>query len=140
MNIIKSINFVTFKDYNKTYYNGENKVVESYNDNNKLTNRVTYDKFDRVVLANWFDEWGNDNGFMQKEYVTDGFIETCKTPTQEYKRICRNFIKDGFQYYTEKYLSKNRPENNYYNESIRNMFGKLVKMISNGKIIFEQKL
>lgn len=139
--MIKSINFTTFKAHNKqTYYEGENKIVEYFNDNNKLISKVAYDKFERDIFTNWFDEFGSNNGFMRKEYMNGGFIETCKTPTQEYKRTCRKFVKDGFEHYIEEYISTTSPEKNYCNESIRNMFGKLIKMIANGKIIFEQKL
>lgn len=133
--MIKPIKLITFKGHNNTYYDGENKIIEYYNDNNILTNRVTYDKFGRDILTNWFDEYGNNKGFMSKKYVNDGHIETCKTPNQEYIRTCRSFIKDGFKHYIEEFVSKTKPANNYCNESIRDSFGKLVKMISNGKVI-----
>ena len=137
--MIKSINCITFKAHDKTYYDGENKIVECYNDQNKLTRIVTYDKFERAILTNWFDEFERDIGFMRKDYLSDGdIIETCKTPTQEYTRTMHAFTKDGFHHRIEKYVSKTRPENNYCHESIRNMFGELVKMISNGKVIFKQ--
>lgn len=135
--MIKLINFITFKGHDKTYYAGENKIVKCFSDNNKLLSCNEYDKFDRHVHTTWFDESGNCSGFMHKKYLDDGYIETCKTRTQEYTRTIRNFIENGFKHQTEEYVSKTKPEANYFNESIRDTFGKLVKIISNKKVIFE---
>lgn len=138
--MITPISAITFKGSSKIYYEGENKIVDYFSDNNKLLSRNKYDKSDRHIQTNWFDEYGNDTGFMNKKYTEDGFIETCKTKTQEYTRTTHKFIKNGFQHYTEEYISKSKPEANYFNESVKDLLGNLIKMLSNGKVIFEKKL
>lgn len=41
---------------------------------------------------------------------------------------------------TEEYISKSKPEASYFNESVKDLLGNLIKMLSNGKVIFEKKL
>lgn len=126
---------IRFCSTEKISYNGENKIVETFRDNNQLACRSEYDKLGRDIHTNWFDISGNDAGFMHKKYLNDGYIETCKTPTQEYTRTTKKFIKDSFIHYTEEYISKTNPQANYFNEIIRSLSGKLVQIISNGKTI-----
>ncbi|MBD5401997.1 hypothetical protein HDR58_04235 [bacterium] len=122
----------------KISYDGDNKIVETFNNNNQLTSRSIYDKLERHIHTDWFDKSGTKNGFMNIEYTQDGYIETCKTPTQEYTRTIKKFIKDSYIHQTEEYLSKTSPKSNYLNESIKNLSGKLVELISNGKTILKK--
>ena len=44
-------------------------------------------------------------------------------------------VKDSFTHMIETYTSKTSPECNYVNEFVRDITGKLVKIINNGKMI-----
>ena len=128
-------NTINFKSSSKTFYNGENKTTEYYNDNNTLTKTVEVDKFERFIDAKEYSKTGEIISHMHKEYENEKIVETYKSIFQEYTRIIR-FVKNGeFTHIIEEYISKTSPEKNYVHESIRDCANRLVKMICNGKVI-----
>lgn len=129
-------NPISFKSWTKTFYNGENKITEYYDDNNLLIKTLETDKFSRDVDTKEFNEKGDVVFHLHKKYEKDGkIIETCKDRFQEYTRTVSFDKKGEFTHRIEEYVSKLTPENNYVHEFIKDSTNKLVKIICNGKVI-----
>ena len=124
----------TFGNSEKTYQQGENKVVDTLNDELKLIKRVEYDKFNREVDIKWYDEVNNITDHMHKEYFETenekGFIETFKNQFQEYVRKSSTKFEDGVKHVIDDYTSKSSPENSYINDFVYDLKGKLQKIIT----------
>ena len=125
---------LTFGNSEKTYQQGENKVVDTLNDELKLIKRVEYDKFNREVDIKWYDEVNNITDHMHKEYFETenekGFIETFKNQFQEYVRKSSTKFEDGVKHVIDDYTSKSSPENSYINDFVYDLKGKLQKIIT----------
>ena len=125
---------LTFVNSEKTYQQGENKVVDTLNDELKLIKRVEYDKFNRDVDVKWYDEVNNITDHMHKEYFETenekGFIETFKNQFQEYVRKSSTKFEDGVKHVIDDYTSKSSPENSYINDFVYDLKGKLQKIIT----------
>ena len=125
---------LTFGNSEKTYQQGENKVVDTLNDELKLIKRVEYDKFNREVDIKWYDEVNNITDHMHKEYFETenekGFIETFKNQFQEYVRKASTKFEDGVKHVIDDYTSKSSPENSYINDFVYDLKGKLQKIIT----------
>jgi len=125
---------LTFGNSEKTYQQGENKVVDTLNDELKLIKRVEYDKFNRDVDVKWYDEVNNITDHMHKEYFETenekGFIETFKNQFQEYVRKSSTKFEDGVKHVIDDYTSKSSPENSYINDFVYDLKGKLQKIIT----------
>ena len=125
---------LTFGNSEKTYQQGENKVVDTLNDELKLIKRVEYDKFNREVDIKWYDEVNNITDHMHKEYFETenekGFIETFKNQFQEYIRKSSTKFEDSVKHVIDDYTSKSSPENSYINDFVYDLKGKLQKIIT----------
>ena len=51
------------------------------------------------------------------------------------REAIKTIAKDSFTHHIEIFTSKTSPESNYINEFVRDMKGKLVKVINNGKVL-----
>ena len=129
-------NTISFKSWSKTFYNGENKITEYYDDNNLLIKTLETDKFSRDVDTKEFGKDGEITFHLHKKYEGNNkIIETCKDRFREYTRTT-SFIKKGdYTHRIEEYVSKLSPDSNYIHEFIRDKADRLVKIISNGKVI-----
>lgn len=127
-------NQITFVNKTKTYNEGGIKTHEIFDDNNILIKRIQYDSFDRAIDTKTFNVSGEITDHMHKEYFENGYVETFKNATQEYTRKAYTIIKDTLTHRVEEYISKTSPENNYINEFVRDLSGKLIRIINNGKI------
>ena len=125
---------LTFGNSEKTYQQGENKVVDTLNDELKLIKRIEYDKFNREVDVKWYDEVNNITDHMHKEYFETenekGFIETFKNQFQEYIRKSSTKFENGVKHVIDDYTSKSSPENSYINDFVYDLKGKLQKIIT----------
>jgi len=125
---------LTFGNSEKTYQQGENKVVDTLNDELKLIKRVEYDKFNRDVDVKWYDEVNNITDHMHKEYFETenekGFIETFKNQFQEYIRKSSTKFENGVKHVIDDYTSKSSPEKSYINDFVYDLKGKLQKIIT----------
>lgn len=125
---------INFKNTTKTYQKDKIKIVEYYNDNNKLLKRLEYDEFERDIDCKNFDEDGNLVSHQHKEYfetnTEKGLIETFKNHFQEYVR--KQYVKfiNGYKHSIEEFVSKSKPENSYKNEFIYDLQNNLVNVIS----------
>lgn len=88
-----------------------------------------------LTVRSLFDKERKVIGHLHKEYTPDGCIETYKSKTQEYVRVIRTLTDDTFTRHIEIFTSKTSPESNYVNEFVRDLKGKLIKIINNGKVI-----
>lgn len=133
-----NVNFdsVSFGCKNICYHDKTYNIKEVFDDDGRnLIRRIKYDKQCRDVDCEEFDRDKKVISHMHKEYTPDGCIETYKSTTQEYIREIKTVVKDSFTHHIEKFTSNTSPESNYVNEFIRDITGKLVKIINNGRII-----
>lgn len=128
-------NSVSFGNRSIRYHDNTHNIKETFDDSHNLIRIIKYDKQCRDVDCQEFNKEKKVIGHLHKEYTPDGCIETYKSKNQEYIRINRTLKEDSFTHYIEIFTSKTSPESNYVNEFIRDKFGKLVKIINNGKII-----
>ena len=66
------------------------------------------------------------------EYLPNKTIEPV-SGIQNYKRTITKEIKDSLIHITEEYLSTSAPSQNYLYKIIKNLEGKIISWISNGK-------
>ncbi len=118
------------------YHNLTHNIMDVFDKNQNLKRQVAYNKTALDIETKEFDENHNIIGRIHKKYTQDGCIETYDGVKQQYIREIKHFIKDSLTHYVEKYTSKTSPEKNYINEYIRDLNGKLVKIIINGKTIY----
>ena len=130
-----NFNSVSFGDRNICYHDQTHNIKETYDDRNHLIRITKYDKQCRDVDTQEFNEKREVIAHQHKKYTPDGSIETYKSKTQEYIRVIKTFAEDSFTHRTETFTSKTSPESNYVNEFIHDKFDKLVKVITNGKVI-----
>ena len=128
------ISNITFGQKVNIYHKGENTIKELFDDENRLSRLIEYDKFDRDIEAKSFDTYGNIIERMSKTYTDNGMIEHFKNAFQEYTRKTYTIIENGIKHRVEEFKSKTNPNCNYINEFIYDISGKLIKLISNGKI------
>ena len=128
------ISNITFGQKVNIYRKGENTIKEVFDDKNRLSRLIEYDKFDRDIEAKSFDSSGNIIEHMSKTYTENGMIEHFKNAFQEYTRKTYTIIENGIKHRVEEFKSKTNPNCNYINEFIYDISGKLIKLISNGKI------
>lgn len=119
-----------------------NHEVTFYYNNEVLHLRIENDERGRFVDRQEFNSDGEVIGYMRKEYFEnsdeEGYVEYCKDKYQDYTRkVCNTCIGDE-KHYKEEFICNNNPERNYTLESIFAQ-GKTIKMIQNGKVIFEKK-
>ena len=127
-------NIFTFGNSERIYQQGENKIVDTLNDELKLIKRIEYDKFNREVDIKWYDEVNNITDHMHKEYFETenekGFIEIFKNQFQEYVRKSSTKIENGVKHVIDDYTSKSSPENSYINDFVYDLKGNLQKLIT----------
>lgn len=128
------ISNITFGQKVNIYRKGENTIKEVFDDENRLSRLIEYDKFDRDIEAKSFDTYGNIIERMSKTYTDNGMIEHFKNAFQEYTRKTYTIIENGIKHRVEEFNSKTSLNCNYINEFIYDISGKLIKLISNGKI------
>ena len=132
-------NNIIFRERLKVYTKDGNKVIEHYDDNNSLVKSFVLDKFQRDIDSKHFDKEGNVIFHMHKDYLPNGMVETFKDKFQEYTRTIHIKVIDSMTHRIEEYCSKTSPDSNYINEYIRDVSGRLVKIINNGKEILLKK-
>lgn len=129
-----SISVISFGQRINTYKKGENRVEEIFNDDDLLSRTVEYDRFGRDIDAKTFDAKGNVTEHMMKTYSQDGCIETFKSNFQEYTRKTCTKIENSLKHRIEEYVSKTSPDKNYVHDFIYDLKGKLIKIVTNGKV------
>ena len=129
---------VSFCSTQKIYSVGDIKVKDFLDDNNILIRREKYDEFDRNTDTMWFNDDGSIKEEMHKDYFKseneEGLIETFKSKTQEYTRKAYSKTENNLRHSIDDFQSKTGKS--YYNDYIHDMLGNLVKIISNGKVIY----
>ena len=130
-----NINPINFSETSKIFKKGDNTVTHYFNDENILVRAVEIDKSGRDVDAREFDKEGNIISHLHKEYSGDNMEETFKNKFQQYVRKVRFEQKDGFSRRIEEFISETSPKSNYVHEFIKDASGKLLQIISNGKIL-----
>ena len=127
-------NCVNFGNSSRTSRQGENKIIETFDDDNFLLQRIEYDKFDRDVDVKRYDRQGNISEHMHKEYFESEnskcLIETYKNNFQEYIRKAYTTIDNRFKHSIDEYKSISSPEKSYINDAIYDLKGNFIKIIS----------
>lgn len=127
---------INFYGYSQKYKIGNNSLEDIFDDNDVLIKRYELDDKNRLVETVLFDELGNVEEFLHKDYFEKenekGFIETYVGPHQEYIRKSYEKTENGFRHVIDDFKSKTGKS--YINDFVHDMSGKLVKIISNGKI------
>ena len=128
---------ISFYESQKIYRTQNGTVKEVFDDENFLVRREKSDIFVRDTDTIWYDKNGNIIEEMHKNYFKtpdeEGCIETFKSKTQEYTRKAYTKFENGFKHVIDSYNSKTGK--NYFNDFIHDLSGKLLKIITNGKII-----
>ena len=134
------INFSFFSFGNKNIHSidGNYNVKETFDDNHNLIRLTRYDEKGRDIDTFEYNDKKEITAHQHKKYTSYGLIETYKNEHQEYRRIIKNEKRGSFVHHIEEFISKTSPKNNYVNEFIRDLTGKLVKIINNGKIIYSK--
>lgn len=129
------INFtsrVIFGNKTKVFQAGQNKIEETYSDDNVLLKRLERDEFNRDVDSKTFDLSGNITEHLHKDYFQTenekGFVETYKDKNQEYTRKAYTKIENGLKHIIDDFQSKTGKS--YITDFIYDMSGKLVDIIS----------
>lgn len=130
-----NFDFVSFGNRSIRFPDNTHSIMETYDDTNHLIRRIKYDKQCRDVDSQEFNKEKKVISHLHKEYTADGCVETYKSKSQEYVRVIKTIAKDSFTHHIEIFTSKTSPESNYINEFVRDMKGKLVKVINNGKVL-----
>jgi len=127
-------NILTFGNSERTFQQGEYKIVETFNDDMKLIKRIEYDKFGRDVDVKSYDGLDNIVDHMQKEYFETenekGYVEIFKNKFQEYVRKSYTKIENGMKHVIDDFTAKTNPEKSYFNDFIYDLNGKLQKVVS----------
>ncbi len=124
-------NTISFKSENINLH----REKEIYDENNKLIRLIKYDEFGRDTDSFEYNANREIIGYQHKEYTDNGCIETYKNQFQQYRRITKTELKDSNTHYIEEFISVTSPEKNYINEFVRDIAGKLIKVINNGKVV-----
>jgi len=131
-----SFNTIIFCESQKTYKHGDNTITEFFDDENTLIRRDETDSFGRNTDSKRFDKNGNITESIHKDYFKteseEGFIETFKSKYQEYTRKAYTRTENGIKHTIDDFHSKSGK--NYYNDFIHDLNGKLIRIISNGKV------
>ena len=128
-------NAINFLGTIKSYNFGENRITQYFDDDNYLTKIIEVDKFERDVDTKEFDRERNVTFHLHKDYTDSGYVETFKDKCQEYTRRVYTVVKGSMTHRIEEYVSKSSPQKNYVSEFIRDSSNKLVRIITNGKVI-----
>ncbi len=131
------INFSSVSFGNKNINSSEEtqKIAETFDDKHNLVRLTKYDKQGRDVDTFEYNEKKEITSHQHKKYTQNGLIETYKSKNQEYTRIIKKETRGSYIYHIEEFISKTSPQSNYINEFVRDLAGKLVKIINNGKVI-----
>lgn len=130
------INNTTFGNRIETGQTDSITYSKEFSDDNKLLKYIEKDtKTDKFLKVETFDNCGNRVAIQEYTYLPNKMIEHYKNKSQEYTRTITKEINDSLYHITEVFESKTKPANNYINETIRNLEGKIVKMFANGKRI-----
>ena len=130
--------FLSFGNKNIHCFDKNHNVKETFDDNHNLIRVTRYDEKGRDIDTFEYNDKKEITAHQHKEYTSYGLIETYKSEHQEYRRIIKNEKRGSFVYHIEEFISQTSPKNNYVNEFIRDLTGKLVKIINNGKIIYSK--
>ncbi len=128
---INSINFG-----NRTIITRNNNIQSKreYSDNGVLLSNSEIDENSgKYLKVEHFDNNGNPLDVQKFTYAPNKTTEYYKSKTQEYTRVITKENKDSFEHRKIVYTSKTSPDSNYIQETIRNIKGKLVAFIVNGK-------
>lgn len=125
-----------FFGYSQKYQIGNHSFEDVFDDNDVLIKRSELDEKNRLVETVWFDEKGNMKELLHKDYYVKnnekGYIETYASTHQEYIRKVYEKTEDGFRHVVDDFKSKTGKS--YINDFVHDLSGKLVKIISNGKV------
>lgn len=128
-------NNISFGNKTITTQNKNLVYTKEFNDNGNLISYTEKDILnDRFILSEKYDETGKIITSQHFEYLPNKTIETV-SGIQNYKRTITKEIKDSLIHITEEYLSTSAPSQNYLYKIIKNLEGKIISWISNGKKI-----
>lgn len=139
LNLGMKCNFsnILFGNSTKVYRQGENKIVETFDDDMRLLQKIEYDKFDRDIDVKRWDEFGQISEHMHKEYFekenTKGHIETYKNKFQEYIRKAYVRIDSDFRHSIDDFTSLSNPEKSYINDAIYDLNGEFIDIVTISK-------
>lgn len=138
----------SFGNYTKNVLQDEFLVEQEYNDDNKLLKESFYNKDNDKKIRKQIEHDANAGKISKVEnfnkdglwldtqyfeYSTGKEVETFNSPSMKYKRTITKLIKDSIEYLTEVYESSSNPENNYIYEITKNLQGKILTFLCNGK-------
>jgi hypothetical protein len=131
-----ALSSITFGNKNNIYA-PNSQAQESFlrYDSGEIKKSFIYDKWGRIISCCEYDKKGNLISQQNKSYSNNGCVETYKSQTQEYIRKCYVITKGNFKHFIEEFISRTSPDKNYVLEFVRDVSDKLVKIISNGKVL-----
>ena len=139
---------ISFGNYIKNSIKDDFFIESEYNDNDVLQkelffrddkNRnicrsIEYDtSIGKILKVENFDINAGRLDIQEFEYSAGKVVEKFNSKTIQYIRTITNNIQDSIQYFMEKYESTTAPSNNYINEITRDLNGKMLTFLCNGK-------
>jgi len=119
-------------------------ITKEFTPENVLLNRLEEDEFGRFFDLKKYDSEGNVILHQHKNYYSrkddSGNIETFVTSDEKYIRQFHTVKIGNNNHFIDDFTNVLNPENSYINEYIRNSYGRLIRIISNGREVkFSQK-
>jgi len=119
-------------------YNDDNVLLKElfFNDdkNRKIRRNIEYDtNIGKALKVENFDINARLLDIQEFEYSEGKVVEKFNSQAIQYIRTITNNIQDSIQYFMEKYESTSAPSNNYINEITRDLNGKMLTFLCNGK-------
>lgn len=128
------ISQITFGNKIETRQDGNIKYKKEFSDNGHLLSAQEWLlPQNRPLKIERFNQNGDLLEIQEFSYFPNKTVEHYKNKYQEYTRTISEEIKNGFKHITENFISKTSPKSNYTNETIKELSGKLVQIIANGK-------
>lgn len=132
--MITNIQNITFGNKIETSEKDNHLYIKEYNEQGKLISYKEKDiPNDRFILAEKYDNSGKLIERQKFQYLKNKIVETV-TGTINYQRTITEEIKDSLIHRTEEYISENSSKNYIY-KIIKNLDGKIISWINNGKKI-----
>ena len=130
-------NSVCFGNYTKTVKQNNILIKEEFNDDDI---KILHEEFDvendRFLRQDKWDNKGNPIQQWRFDYFENKKVEHFNTANEEsYVRTITDTVLDNKRIHKEEYISKTTPDNNYIHETIKDLNGKLLSFLCNGKKI-----
>lgn len=128
------IDIVSFGNKFENTQNGDVKYSKEYSDDGQLLSKKAWQtSTNKPLKIERYDSNGDVFEIQEFSYSHNKTVEHYKNNNQEYTRTITKEINDGVNHIKEVFISKTTPKNNYITETLRDMAGKMVQIIHNGK-------